>query len=171
MADANRNAMNASERDYQDSYLGQLRKLVGTRKLITPGARAVIQDKMGRVLFVKRKDNGKWVMPAGSLELDESILACLKREVREETGLEVVSATPIAIYSEPRFAFTNAFGGEHQMLAIVFRVDDWSGSLLRSTDETTDAQFIDLDRLPDTSDVYRETVQDLCAFDGRVIVK
>jgi len=44
------------------------------------------------------------------MELNESILNCLMREVWEETGLEVLEATPIALYTEPRFAFTTAFG-------------------------------------------------------------
>ena len=157
--------------NYANSYAGQLRKLVGNRKLITPAARAVIQDEEGRVLFVRRKDDGKWGMPAGALELGESILDCLEREVLEETGLEVVSATPIAIYSEPRFAFTNAYGGEHQMLAIVFLIDEWRGSLVKNTDETTDARFFSVDDLPDTWELYRETIQDLREYDGHLIVK
>jgi len=157
--------------NYEQSYAGQLRKLVGNRKLITPAARAVIQDEEGRVLFVRRKDNDKWGMPAGALELGESILDCLKREVLEETGLEVVSATPIAIYSEPRFAFTNAYGGEHQMLAVVFLIDEWRGSLVKKTDETTDAKFFSVDDLPDTWELYRETIEDLRDYDGHLIVK
>jgi len=157
--------------NYEQSYAGQLRKLVGNRKLITPAARAVIQDEEGRVLFVRRKDNDEWGMPAGALELGESILDCLKREVLEETGLEVVSATPIAIYSEPRFAFTNTYGGEHQMLAVVFLIDEWRGSLVKKTDETTDAKFFSVDDLPDTWELYRETIEDLRDYDGHLIVK
>ena len=110
-------------------------------------------------------------MPAGSIELDESVFDFLKREVKEETGLDVVSATPIAIYSEPRFSFTNAFGGEHQMFSIVFRVDEWSGSLESATAETIDARFFPLDELPDFNDVYRETVKDLKSFAGKLILK
>lgn len=156
---------------YEKSYLGQLRKLIGNRKLITPGVRAVIQDDQGRILFVRRKDNNKWVIPAGSLELDESIYDCLKREVKEETGLNVISATLIAIYSEPRFAFTNAYGGENQMLAIVFLVDEWSGALLKESGEILDARFFDLDELPDIPEVYRETLEDLQKYDGNLILK
>lgn len=156
---------------YEKSYLGQLRKLVGNRKLITPSVRAIIQDKQGRVLFVQRKDNGKWTMSAGSLELDESVCDCLKREVKGETGLDVISATPIAIYYEPRFAFTNAYGGKHQMFTIVFLVDEWSGSLLTHTDETVDARFFDLSELPDIPDLYRETLEDLQKYNGRLILK
>ena len=61
---------------YAESYNGRLRKLVGKMKLIAIGARGVIRDEQGRFLFVRRKDNGLWVMPAGSIELGESILGC-----------------------------------------------------------------------------------------------
>lgn len=156
---------------FEDSYHGQLRKLVGNRKLILPGTRAIIQDQQGRVLLVRRSDNAAWVMPAGTLELDESVLDCLKREVKEETGLEVLATTPIAIYSKPRFAFTNAYGGQHQMLSIVFRVDAWMGTLTTVTNETSDARFFALDELPELPALYQETLTDLQRFDGTLIVK
>lgn len=156
---------------YEDSYAGRLRGNVGNRRLILPSARAIVRDAEGRVLFVRRRDNGHWVMPAGSLELGESILDCLRREVEEESGLTIVSATLIATYSEPRFAFTNAYGGEHQMLSLVFRVDEWAGELATTTDETTDARFFALDALPELPPLYEETLHDLAAFDGKVILK
>lgn len=156
---------------YHDSYAGQLRSVVGNRRLILPSARAIVHDAAGRVLLVRRRDNGHWVMPAGSLELGESILECLQREVKEESGLDVVSATLIAVYSEPRFAFTNAYGGEHQMLALVFRVDEWAGELALTTDETTDARFFALNALPRVPPLYEETLRDLAGYDGRVILK
>ncbi len=105
------------------------------------------------------------------MELDESAFDCLKREVKEETGLETISATPIAIYSEPRFSFTNEYGAEHQMFAIVFRVDEWSGLLVSETDETVDARFFSVNELPDIPDLYRETLEDLKNFDSRLILK
>ena len=91
-----------------------------------------------------------------------------------ETGLEVLSAVPFAIYSEPRFTFTNEYGGEHQMLAIVFLVERWLGAIVQPTYETLDARFLDPFLLPrDIPDLYRETLQDLKAFEssGRFILK
>ncbi len=156
---------------YEDSYLGQLRALVGNRRLITPGARAIIRDRQGHILLVRRSDNDQWVMPAGSQELDESILDCVRREVWEETGLVVRAATLMAVYSEPRFHFTNAYGGAHQMLAFVFLVEEWEGDLATATDETTDARFFALDALPEIPAVYHETLDDLRVFVGNVIIK
>ncbi|GAB3745518.1 hypothetical protein GCM10028864_14760 [Microlunatus parietis] len=57
---------------YEESYVGSLRQLVGDRRLITPGPRAVITDNHDRLLFIRRSDNGAWAMPAGGMELGES---------------------------------------------------------------------------------------------------
>ena len=157
--------------DYAQSYLGQLRQVIGKRKIHSVGARAIVQDEDGRVLLVKRGDNGRWVMPAGGLELDEAILDCCKREVYEETGLTVENATLIAIYSDPRYSFVTAYGDPYQMVSFVFRVDAWSGELALETDETTAIRFFALDELPELSPLYQETLQDLHAFDGTVIIK
>ena len=147
--------------DYHDSYLGQLRKLIGKKKVFAISARGIIENGVGEILLVKRSDNGLWVMPAGSIELEESILDCLKREVWEETGLTVESATPIAINSQPRFSFVTSYGDPYQMFSIVFIVDKWSGNLISETDETVDARFFPLDDLPDIPDHYHETLEDL----------
>jgi ADP-ribose pyrophosphatase YjhB (NUDIX family) len=156
---------------FEESYLGQLRALAGNRRLITPAAVGVVRDDNGRLLLIRRSDNGRWSLPAGSMELGESILDCLKREVREETGLEVLTATPFAIYTEPRFWFTNMFGAEHQMFAVAFRVDVWSGTLLTVTDETIDAGFFARDALPELSAHALERLDDLEHFDGTLILK
>jgi ADP-ribose pyrophosphatase YjhB (NUDIX family) len=50
---------------------------------------AAIVDDDGHIVVIKRRDNGHWEPPGGVLELDESILDGLAREVREETGLEI----------------------------------------------------------------------------------
>lgn len=157
---------------FEESYHGLLRQHLGNQRIILPAVRAVIADEDGRILFVKRSDNGLWVMPAGSQELDESILDALHREVREESGLEVEAAELIAVYSEPRFHFTNSYGGEHQMLAFVFLVSQWSGTLQQETDETVAAQFFPLDALPaNRPTFYDETLEDMKNFNGKVILK
>ncbi|MBM6617827.1 NUDIX domain-containing protein [Bacillus sp. RD4P76] len=80
-------------------------------------------------------------MPAGSMELNESIYETLTREVKEETGIDVQKATLIAIYTGPHKSIVNHFGDEYQMFEFLFLVDEWSGTLLKETHETQNANF------------------------------
>jgi 8-oxo-dGTP diphosphatase len=53
---------------------------------------AVIVIKNNKVLLGKRKNAhgaGTWAFPGGHLEFNESIEACAKREVFEETGIHI----------------------------------------------------------------------------------
>ena len=57
-------------------------------------AKAVIIDKKNRVLMLKRSDYlkkfaGDWDLPGGHLKEDENLISGLKREVLEESGLEI----------------------------------------------------------------------------------
>lgn len=157
---------------YEETYLGQLRQVTGKRKLISVGVRGIIVNAAGEVLLVERSDNGLWVMPAGGIELDESVETALRREVFEETGLTMTEATLIAIYSDPRYSIVTAYGDPYQIISFVFRVDAWQGEIRAETDETTNAKFFSLDTLPDNMPpMYHETLEDLQAFDGVVILK
>lgn len=104
--------------DYAQSYLGQMRQLIGKRKMISVGVRAIIQNASAEVLLVQRSDNREWVMPAGALELDESINGALEREVREETGLHIKDATLIAIYSDPQYSIVTAYGDPYRQFRL-----------------------------------------------------
>jgi len=57
----------------------------------TGGARAVIQDEEGRVLMLRQRHEGRdiWMLPGGTIEADEDAMQAARREVKEETGLDV----------------------------------------------------------------------------------
>jgi len=63
---------------------------------------AVIVDDAGKVLLTQRVDNGHWEPPGGVLELDESIEDGLRREIREETGLEIDIDQLTGVYKNMR---------------------------------------------------------------------
>lgn len=70
----------------------------------------VVRDD-GRVLVIKRDDNGHWEAPGGVLELDESFEAGVRREVLEETGLEVTVERLTGVYKNLT----------HGIVALVYR--------------------------------------------------
>lgn len=62
------------------------------------GVAAAVVDESGRVLVVQRREPRRWELPGGALELDEPLLAGLRREVREETGLDVEPVRLSGVY-------------------------------------------------------------------------
>ena len=70
-------------------------------KPIVAAVGAVIEDETGRILLVRHKPErggfwqGKWICPGGKLELGETIKEGIKREVREETRLEIELVKPL----------------------------------------------------------------------------
>lgn len=64
------------------------------------GVGAVVFDSQGRVLLVRRAQPpnvGLWSVPGGRLGPGESLVECCRREVLEETGIEVEPGPLIAI--------------------------------------------------------------------------
>jgi len=161
---------------WSESYTGKLRSIVGNQKLIIPSVRAIILDESNRILYIKRKGNNKWALPAGGIELNESIEECLRREVKEETGLEVVKATLVAMYTGRQYSIINRFGDEYQGFEFLFRIDEWNGTVQTETEETSDIGFFPMDDLPEFESGYfeqheNEVLEDLRNFKGAPIIK
>lgn len=152
---------------WEDSYLGRLRAITGAEPVImTIGARAVLRDDVGRVLLIQRNDNALWALPAGTMELGQTLRDCAIREVFEETGLVAHAVTPFALNSGEAL-HTNVFGATYQHVSLAVRVDSWSGDLVRVTDETLDAGFYDVDEFPeDLSGAVRPTLESLARFES-----
>ncbi|MBW7997400.1 MAG: NUDIX domain-containing protein [Candidatus Glassbacteria bacterium] len=153
-------------------YVGELRKLVGTRLLYLPGVRAIIVNDRGEILLQRRTDTGTWGLPSGSCELEDSALSSLFREVDEETALEVTAAEPMALYSGPGQRVTYPHGDEIQCFSLVFVVRKWTGTPVADGVEGSELGWFAPDALPDdTVEIHKETVADYLAWDGKFMVK
>ncbi|MFB6141431.1 MAG: NUDIX hydrolase [Halosimplex sp.] len=82
-------------------------------------------DDDGRALLIDEPWTDGWKTPDGAVEPDESLPAALRREVREETGVEV---DPVAPRGVDDFAFVNAETGENA---------GWTPVLFEAVAETT----------------------------------
>lgn len=74
-------------------------------------------DESGRFLLT-REDNGKWELLGGGLEHEEDPMRGLKREIKEETGLEVTWVSPYPRY----FITTKRFGHETYIANIIYEI-------------------------------------------------
>jgi ADP-ribose pyrophosphatase YjhB (NUDIX family) len=160
---------------WDESYLGKLRARAGDETvLLFVGARAVLRDDAGRVLLIRRSDNGHWALPAGAMEIGESIAEAAAREVREETGLTATGLTPFALSTGAAHTVTNQWGHTYQLHVTAFRVDAWEGELVTRTEETTDARFFPADALPEPlSGSVTRSLADLAEFEktGRLLLR
>jgi ADP-ribose pyrophosphatase YjhB (NUDIX family) len=110
---------------------------------------AVVHDAAGRLLMVQRGHDphrGLWSLPGGRIEDGESARQAVVREVREETGLDVVAGPPVGRV---------AIAGD----GVTFDVVDVACTLARADQEPVAgddaaavvfADLVMLDRLPCT---------------------
>jgi 8-oxo-dGTP diphosphatase len=98
------------------------------------GADAVVRDARGRVLLVRRADDGRWAMPGGWVDPGETPEQAVVREVAEETGLRV--SAPMLLHTKGRPASVHyTFGCE------------LDGGELRTSDESLEAAFVSPDEI------------------------
>jgi 8-oxo-dGTP pyrophosphatase MutT (NUDIX family) len=87
---------------FRDSYLFELRQKVGNDLLLLPGASCLFVNAAGEILLERRSDFGIWGIPAGSPEPGEDIATAIRREMAEETGIEIERFIPYGFASDPK---------------------------------------------------------------------
>jgi 8-oxo-dGTP diphosphatase len=95
-----------------------------------------------KILLNKRgvePDKGKWSLPGGYVEWDESVPETVAREVAEETGLQVTNVKLIGVYSDPK-------RHPKQSVDIAYLVE--ASGEPKAGDDADDSHFVALDALP-----------------------
>jgi ADP-ribose pyrophosphatase YjhB (NUDIX family) len=106
-------------------------------------AGVVVRDD-GRLLAIRRADNGAWELPGGVLELAETPEGGVRREVLEETGIHVEVDQLTGVYK-------NMVAG---VVALVFRCKP-SGGTERISGESTAVQWLTSEEVSERmSEVY-----------------
>jgi 8-oxo-dGTP pyrophosphatase MutT (NUDIX family) len=87
---------------------------------VLPAAFAVVRDRVGRVLLVRRADDLNWELPGGRIDVGESAVDAVVREAAEEAGLAITVTGLAGVYSDPSHVLVYAGEGARQQLAICF---------------------------------------------------
>lgn len=129
-------------------YITNIRKMVGHQPLILVGVTvAVINDKQ-QILLQERND-GLWGTPGGIMELGESTEETGRREVLEETGIEISKMSLVDVYSGKQYYRKLANGDEFYPVTICYRTSDIVGGTLKPDGiESLDAKFFSMNELP-----------------------
>ena len=113
-------------------------RLAHTRFTVTAGA--IIINESGQVLLLKHRfrAGSGWGLPGGFIEAGEQPLDALRRELREELGLEVDG---VEIFTARSFR-------KPKQVEVLFRARA-GGSLMPRTIEVERAEWFSLDALPE----------------------
>jgi ADP-ribose pyrophosphatase YjhB (NUDIX family) len=120
---------------------------------------AVIQDDKGKILLVKHKRErggywqGKWICPGGELELGEQIKDGIKREVKEETNLEIELLKPLVPFD--RIVTTNR--GTNLHVIYIDYVARLVGGELKVASDVGEALWV---KKTDISKIWQELHED-----------
>jgi 8-oxo-dGTP diphosphatase len=97
-----------------------------------PTACALCADERGRVLLARRANEpfrGYWDLPGGFLEEGEHPLDALRRELREETGLEVEPLDFVGIWTD-RYPYGRQVGSTLNLY--------WTARVVRGSPQAAD---------------------------------
>ena len=96
---------------------------------MVPSVNVVVVDDDGRILLIRRTDNGNFALPGGAIELGESAVGAAVRETVEETGITCEVTGLVGIYTDPRHLIHYTGDGEvRQEFCIVFTARPVGGS-------------------------------------------
>jgi 8-oxo-dGTP diphosphatase len=101
---------------------------------------AVIIDENDKILLTKRNIPpflGEWVMPGGKIDLGESIIAAVKREVLEEVGLEVEVQDLLNVFEHVTPGEDN-----YHFIILYYRCFPISSEIKHNVDEVEEAQWV-----------------------------
>lgn len=110
------------------------------------GISAIIFDSDERVLLIQRGKPpaaGWWHAPGGKLEAGESLLEGAQREVREETGLEVVIGPIMAVVERRQEGF------HYVIIDFLARLADPDQTAIKPADDASAAAWVAESELAD----------------------
>lgn len=108
-----------------------------------PCSAALSVNEKGDILLIKRgiePGRGKWALPSGFIEIDETAEEACLRELEEETGLSGNIIRLIGVYSQESPFYKN-------VLIIGYKVR--AEGRLHPGSDSADAAYFPPDRLPD----------------------
>ncbi len=129
-----------------DSYVKKIRSLVGnTEKIILHACAVIITNENNEILLQQRADTLKWGLPGGLKELNETLLECAKREVKEETNLDVKILKLQGIYTNPDMSW---FGYDHAEVICTMFIGKASGEIKCDNEEGVALKYFKKEDLP-----------------------
>lgn len=131
---------------------------------------AVIEDGKGRILLVRHKPErggfwqGKWICPGGELELGEEIGSGIKREIKEETNLEIDLVKALAPFDR----IVKSAEGVNLHVVYIDYIANLVGGELQVASDVGEALWVEKDKLGSLWEELHEDTKKLLEIAGMV---
>ena len=103
-------------------------------------------DREGRILMVRETaDGGRWTLPGGWADVNQTARECAEREIREESGFEARAVKLALVHDRARQGHRPAGAFSIYKLFFVCRI---TGGAASGSLETSDVAFFGEDDLP-----------------------
>ncbi|WP_034090652.1 NUDIX domain-containing protein [Streptacidiphilus albus] len=113
-----------------------------------PAVNVIVTDNRGRILMIRRTDNGNWAVPGGAIDLGESMVQAAVRETLEETGVECAITGLAGVYTDPRHVIHYTSDDEvRQEFSLVLTARP-TGGAPRTSGESSQVRWVEPDDLP-----------------------
>jgi len=102
---------------------------------------SVFIEKDDKLLLECRSDSGRWCMIGGALEMTESVQDAVLREVKEETGLDVMGYRLFGIFSDPSRIIEYPDGNIIRSITVAFRAEIDPNQEMQISDESLELRY------------------------------
>ena len=129
-------------------YIENIRKKIGHDALLLPASGCVIiQNK--KILLQRRSDNKKWGLHGGYMELGETFIDTLNRELKEEINIIPINPKLVNIYSGEELHVFYPNNDEVYSVVALYLVTEFNGTLKPNNEEVDELKWFDIHMLPD----------------------
>lgn len=114
-----------------------------------------ISNERLKVLLIQRENEPfkeAWALPGGFLDVEETLEEGAKRELKEETGLQISRVQQLKAFGEP------GRDPRGRTISIVFWGEVFSEEVVEGSDDAKDAKWFDLDQLPELAFDHKEII-------------
>jgi ADP-ribose pyrophosphatase YjhB (NUDIX family) len=143
-------------------FVRDLRRHIGTAELWLPGVTAVVR-RGADVLLVQRSDTGEWAPVTGIVDPGEDPGVAARREVLEETGVEVTVDRLAWVQALPTMTHVN--GDRAAYLDHTFACTFVSGDAHVGDDESLAVRWFPAADLPPMQQNLRDRIECVLADD------
>ncbi|GLW12025.1 NUDIX hydrolase [Microtetraspora sp. NBRC 13810] len=114
---------------------------------LVPSVNVVVINKTGKILMIRRSDNGNWAVPGGAIDLGESLPEAAIRETLEETGIRCEITGLVGTYTDPKHVILYTSNGEARQEFSIVLTGRAVGGEPTPSDESREVRWVPRDEI------------------------